>query len=84
VTKEEALEKYGKVQLHFKNYYKYFFTFKGVAYDGAVIVYSFGGHADDVYRCEVDVEKPVTMADDDYAALRISKDGETIYEETYY
>jgi hypothetical protein len=84
VTKEEALEKYGRVQLHFDSYYKYFFTFRGLAYDGAVIVYSFGGDADDIYRCQVSADKPVTMADDDYSALRISKDGELIYEETYY
>lgn len=82
LTKEEALKKYGKVPLKFKSYYKYVFSYRGIAPDNADIYYSEGGNADDIYRHEVTSETIRTMEDEGYRYLIIRLDAEIIYEDS--
>jgi hypothetical protein len=79
MKKEEILKQYGGVKLKFSSYYKYTFTFKGVAEDGATITANTGaGDSDDIYRMEVEAEKEETL----YALIPdfidISKDGKSV------
>lgn len=53
LTPKEVSEKYSTVPLMFKSYYKFVFTYHGVAKDGNIITVRYGGMADDVYRYEV-------------------------------
>lgn len=78
MTRDEAKELYGKVPCVFSGYYKYTFTFRGIADDGATITLSVGGNADDIYRYSV---SPNTreFLEEAYAAT-IEKDGETVFD----
>jgi len=58
MTAVEVAEKYGEVELHFTSYYKYVFSYRGVAEDGYIIVADYGGDHDDIYRYEVAVNSP--------------------------
>lgn len=58
MNKEEFEEKYSDVDLYFKSYYKYGFTFEGTAEDGTRIEAYRGGGADSVYRYEVKPDVP--------------------------
>lgn len=80
ITKEQAMELYGEVPCVFSSYYKYSFTFKGTASDGAEVYLSIGGMSDDVYRLDVDRDK-VFKPLDGYTSLTVRKDGEDIYDE---
>jgi hypothetical protein len=53
LTKEQFIEKYGDVEMHFTSYYKYTFSFEGKTPNGETIKASVGGSADDIYRFEV-------------------------------
>lgn len=61
MTKEQILEKYGNVKLTFKHYYKYTFTFSGVADDGAIISTHIGGDSGDIYKMSVSAENEETL-----------------------
>ena len=50
LTEDEVNSKYGEVKLTFSSYYKYSFTFIGVAEDGARIVAGWGSDSDDIYK----------------------------------
>jgi hypothetical protein len=79
----EMAEKYGAVPLLFssysesrttqgrRTYYKYSFTFTGIAPDGAVIVGSYGGEAGDIYRDEVKRDDPLFLKDQPFSFCRI-------------
>lgn len=69
LSKEEAIEKYGKVPLLFSSYYKYSFVFRGKAEDGAQIYVSVGGNGDDIYRFDVSRDSPMYLADGYYAKI---------------
>lgn len=84
MTKEQMLEMYGTVPLKFMSYYKYSFSFSGVAADGAKIYASIGGNADDIYRLEVDHDDPITIKADDPYCISIRKDDVEIYSEYSY
>ena len=81
LSKEEVFEEYGTVPLKFYNYYKFMFSYVGTAENGACIVYTEGGEADDVYRHQVTPETTRTIEDEGYCALEITLDKETIYTE---
>ena len=53
MTEEQAVKEYGDVLLVFSEYYKYSFSFNGVASDGAEIYVSIGGDSDDIYKTTV-------------------------------
>lgn len=48
------IEPYLDETVVFDNYYKFSFTFKGLAKDGKIITISVGGTGDDIYRFDVD------------------------------
>ncbi len=52
MTREEFLEKYGKVQVTFSHYYKYTFYYTGEIPDGKITV-GYGGDSHEIYRYEV-------------------------------
>lgn len=76
MTKEEAIAKYGSVECKFVSYYKYSFTFHGVAPDGAVVIFWSGGNSDDIYRYSVSSDKAETLNDNNWSGASI-KLGET-------
>ena len=61
LDKEQILERYGNVKLEFDSYYKYTFTFAGVAEDGAQVSASIGGDSRDIYRMEVSADCTDTL-----------------------
>lgn len=61
MTKEEVFKKYGDVPLKFDHYYKYAFTFRGIAPDSALISMQIGGYYDEVYRFEFDKNTVFTL-----------------------
>ena len=78
VDLERALERYGKVELKFDNYYKYAFEFRGKAADGTIVVLKVYG---DVYRFEVDAVTPVYAIHLEPEAAWKSKGTVTFYSE---
>lgn len=76
----EAVNAYGDVPLLFSSYYKYSFTFTGVAPDGAVISASIGGNSEEIYRKEVWRDVSVTMKDIFPYCGEITKDGVKIFD----
>jgi len=70
ISKQEAIERYGKVPLKFSSYYKYSFAFSGVAEDGAKISALYGGDHDAIYRFDCTPETTITLTDENayYAA----------------
>lgn len=82
---DENFEKYKDVVLKFSSYYKYSFTFSGVAEDGAVVVARTGGDSSDIYRYEVSNDMSLTLKDaSDYNSAYITKDGVTLWEYDSY
>jgi hypothetical protein len=61
MNKEQILEKYGNVKLKFNSYWKYTFTFVGVADDGTQVSTSIGGDIGDIYRMDVSVDREETL-----------------------
>lgn len=84
MNRKEMLEKYGAVLLKFTSYYKYSFSFSGVAPDGAEIYVSIGGNADAIYRLKVAPNDAITIKADDPFYICIKKDGVEIYSEYSY
>jgi hypothetical protein len=82
MDKKEAMQKYGLVPLNFSGYYKYEFSFNGVAEDGALIYMSVGGSADDIYKFDVSPDKPEKLVNG-YSFCSIKdKDGVKLFEES--
>ena len=79
ISKEEFLEKYGDVLVQFNNYYKYSFSYRGVAKDGTVVVVKSGGNANDIYR-ECVTTDIISVGEVDPFEGIASKDGETVAE----
>ena len=73
MNKEQILEKYGNVKLKFNSYWKYTFTFVGVADDGAQVSTSIGGDSDDIYRMDVcaDCEETLIGLDAECATVTL-------------
>jgi len=77
---EEVYQKYGEEELKFSSYYKYSFTFNGVAKDGVEVVVSYGNNADDIYRYEVTAKTTKTLSVLCPSWIKLTKDGEIIFE----
>lgn len=60
MTLSEFLEKYGKVEVTFDSYYKYRFSFVGVASEGTEVGVSVGGDHGSIYRFDVS-SSPTTI-----------------------
>jgi hypothetical protein len=61
---KEAIDKYGKVDLYFVAYYKYSFCFCGKMEDGTEVVIGLGGNANDMYKLEVERNRPEHLNED--------------------
>jgi hypothetical protein len=72
ISEQEFLDLYGDTEMQFSSYYKYSFTYKGVAADGMEILARVGGSSDDIYRYEVLVTDrfPLCMLDARYFEAR--------------
>ena len=81
MEKEEAYKLYGSVLLRFDRYYKYKFTFKGVAADGAIVEACIGGDAPDIYRFELNVSDGIFLSELRHTYADIELDGIEIYSE---
>jgi hypothetical protein len=75
----EFFEKYRDVSLFFRGYYKYVFSFSGVAEDGTEIVCWYGGNSADIYRYEVSAKHPQKVGDA-WDRITATRDGAKIYE----
>lgn len=82
LTDEQVFETYGNAELTFDEYYKYSFSYKGKAEDGAEIYASYGGCADDIYRHTVknNDKQLLGFPPESWRYVTITKDGEEIYE----
>ncbi len=78
MKKEQILEKYGNVKLKFDSYYKYTFTFVGVADDGAQVSTSIGGDAEDIYRMEVSADCSETLIGLGAECANVTLDGKEV------
>jgi len=81
MTLEEFKEKYQHTTVTFQTYWKYTFTFRGVAEDGVVISCGVGGNADDIYRFEVCNNDTSIVGDprENWTSVFAYKDGEEIF-----
>jgi len=79
ITHEEALARYGDVLCRFSDYYKYMFTFYGIAPDGALITLVLGGYADNIYDVSVSADHMLCLRTFDGLGASITRDGETLY-----
>ena len=61
LTIKEVREMYGNLPLRFSSYYKFSFTFVGVAEDCVEVVASYGGNSDDIYKFDVRADKDYTI-----------------------
>ena len=81
MEKNEIFEKYIDVVLKFSSYYKYTFTFSGIAEDGANIVVNVGGDSSEIYRYEVSNDSSMTLMDErEYYSAYITKDSKILWE----
>lgn len=74
-------EIYGEIPCKFSSYYKYSFTFTGIAPDGAKIYLSVGGSGEDIYRYEVSVDSTETLNARNWKYARITQGETEIFEE---
>jgi hypothetical protein len=77
---------YESTKLKFISYFKFMFTYRGTADDGTVIVASYGGNADDIYKYEVypdDVEI-YSNASNWFSVYATSKDDTVIFDYSDY
>jgi len=80
MTNEEFTTKYKDVEVAFNSYYKYDFTFKGIAPDGVEIVATFGGQ-DDIYRYDVTRDSKQKLGDvNEWMSVCAKFNGEKIYD----
>ncbi len=61
MTKQEILEKYGKINLKFTTYFKYEFYFLGVTENGTQIYTSIGGCSSEIYNLDVSSDAKETL-----------------------
>lgn len=82
MTLEEVNERYKNTPLMFSNYWKYRFTFRGIAEDGNNLVCSFGECNDDIYRYEVSAKGkiPFLYVGEWHSVKVLSPTGETLFD----
>lgn len=78
MTKDEILKTYGEVKLKFSHYYKFVFTYTGLAENGDRVTVYDGGLASDIYKKDVLPEQEVTINSLYADFVVISKDGKEI------
>ena len=78
MNRTELYKNYGEVELVFTSYYKYSFSFVGANEEGAVIIASYGGSADDIYRFEVEANKKYLLKNLEPDYVVVKKDGEDV------
>jgi hypothetical protein len=80
ITQEQFLEKYADVRVHFSSYYKYSFTYTGIAEDGTVVSVDYGGYHEDIYRMEIKATDSFLLGETarTFRYGTAEKDGETI------
>ena len=74
MTKNEILEKYGKVELKFDSYYKYTFTYCGKADGGVKIIANAGGCSDEIYRASYSNTETLNSLDAEYVIIKDEND----------
>lgn len=80
LTEQEVTERYGKVGLKFKGYYKYTLSFEAIADDGAEIAASCGGNYHNIYRFFVTADNLFPVAPiDDWIWLSVKINGEEVF-----
>ena len=89
MTIAEVFEKYGDVVVFFENYYKYTFNYRGICKNtGHVVLVSYGGDSDEIYRYEVSagIGEPLRDFEDAYLTLEIRdpSDSTTIFQHYDY
>ena len=55
------MKEYGNDVVCFQTYYKYVFTYFGIANDGTELRVNFGGISDDIYKYEVNAEDEIEL-----------------------
>lgn len=82
ITRDEFEQRYGDVKLSFWSYYKYTFTFRGTAPDGAVIEAGYGGESGEIYRTTIahDETRLATLTDPWWYTLTVTKDEVKVFE----
>jgi hypothetical protein len=75
---------YGEVKLTFSSYYKYMFTYVGMAPDGTKISASYGGDHDTIYRHSVSNNEVMKVGnvENEWHRVTAEKDGHEIF--AYY
>ncbi len=61
ISKEKFVALYGNVKLKFVSYWKYTFSFTGVAESGDQVTIDYGGNSDNIYRFDVTADKEITL-----------------------
>jgi hypothetical protein len=85
MTKIELIEKYGDVKLSFSSYYKFAFTYNGIAPDGTIITTTIGGCSDEIYKLDVSSTKEETLIslDANYASFSFTDGTEKEFDERW-
>jgi len=83
LTEEEFIEKYGEVNVKFKNYYKYCFTFSTELPNGDYLFIQVGGNDGDIYRLDVDADEEYSVAELDPSSGTLYREGRKIGEYEY-
>ena len=79
-TKEQIIEKYGHIEIPFKSYYKYVFTFI-LETDVLRIRIGLGGCASDIYREEVEKDSTLKLANLDFIdSATVEENNEVVFE----
>jgi len=74
----EFIEKYGREAVVFESYYKYTFWFNGTCADsGNIILASYGGETDKIYKFNVVAGEPQTL-DSGFDCIGIYAEGKLI------
>lgn len=74
------MEKYGDVPLRFESYYKYSFTFVGVA-DDVLIIAAVGGAGEDIYRYTVKRDDTITLRGGDWSFAQVKRGADELWSE---
>jgi hypothetical protein len=79
LTEEKVLAKYGDVKLRLTKYYKYVFTYVGIAPDGALIEAHRGGDSAGVYYINICADDEITLNQKLHFSVQMFKGGAEIY-----
>jgi hypothetical protein len=81
MTNEEFNKTYGDVELTFCGYYKYQFSFTGIAPDGTNITAWYGGSSDQIYRYEVsrNSTQKIGSIEDNWMQVHATQDDTEIF-----